>query len=513
MASVMDNDKRQKAEVAHLLEQVDDFRATNAASCLATFCSNNYPKFNLTTAETKNLNLSCTAICTYTLTQYSDFWSERSVRLDEKLRSPSAYWSYLINGLLTKDRNETLDEFSVLNVLCVLKRIQTHLHNKYYIEDVIRVIKALSDEFEQNRFVFTGNPHPIIYYKFLNILSDWREELIESKAISAEKISLQLNILQNAGKYELYRQIALYNADDKDLFDTIRLYYSFCIVRKHRNYSNEALVEYATRILFQNQLHTGLLPFGHIADNDFILSDGKIIQQEVLSASVISTFECLNDALSDDDVRNDLKKYYKNFKLTFDWASVRLRRAKDGQALGWYSEYNSLHSPESYVTAHILLFLKNYSLMLSEILGKKTPNLQKKHTIFISYSHKDSQRVANYLYDNLKKNGYSVFYDKVELEIGDELVEKLANNIDESEYFVMLMSPMYFKSGWCRKEMIQVLTKEAEAHRSIILPVMVKNVEVPSALLSKLYIKYNNRKPMGCVEAIIKKIEDDHRTV
>ena len=77
----------------------------------------------------------------------------------------------------------------------------------------------------------------------------------------------------------------------------------------------------------------------------------------------------------------------------------------------------------------------------------------KKYDVLISYAHQDGSEFAIWLADDLRANNLSVFLDKTDIMIGDELVDILTQGIHGSDYFVMLMTPKYFESGWCRKEM------------------------------------------------------------
>lgn len=167
----------------------------------------------------------------------------------------------------------------------------------------------------------------------------------------------------------MYRQLAFYQANDKTLFDVKRLIYSLLIVERKGRYSNNLVVDEALKTIFKEQFYTGLLPICHVVNNDFVIENHKIKQREVSAVPLLLSFECYNDMLSAENLKNNLRGYHERFRLAYDWAKKRLRKnpvnAKD--LLGWYPEYESTHEPESWVTSHILLFLKKYCEWISKL--------------------------------------------------------------------------------------------------------------------------------------------------
>ena len=169
----------------------------------------------------------------------------------------------------------------------------------------------------------------------------------------------------------MYRQIALYDAKDWSLFDVKRLVYSLLLANKQGRYSNNLIVERGLEIIFKAQLDTGLLPIGHVVDNDFVILDGVVKKQEVSASPLLSSYECFNDLLSNSEIRTSLKKYQTRLGLAYDWAFKRLRKdPKTGCIAGWYPEYESTHTPISWVTGHTLLFIKKYCELLSELISE-----------------------------------------------------------------------------------------------------------------------------------------------
>jgi hypothetical protein len=158
------------------------------------------------------------------------------------------------------------------------------------------------------------------------------------------------------------------------------LVYSLLIITKQRKYSNNMIVEKALEIIFEAQLATGLLPISHVVDNDFVMINAKIRRREVSAVPLVLSFECFTDLLSQSELREELKRYEPNFRLAYEWTKKRLRKDGD-KPLGWFPEYESTHTVESWVAGHVLLFLKNYCELLSELIGKKPVNVSQTKVI------------------------------------------------------------------------------------------------------------------------------------
>jgi hypothetical protein len=81
------------------------------------------------------------------------------------------------------------------------------------------------------------------------------------------------------------------------------------------------------------------------------------------------------------------------------------------------------------------------------------------HQIFLSYSQKDSH-TASQLVDALEKRGLRVWYDKGKLRIGDSFLRGIEKALEQSDYFILLLSPEYLKSQWTNFEMGVALTRK-----------------------------------------------------
>ena len=68
-------------------------------------------------------------------------------------------------------------------------------------------------------------------------------------------------------------------------------------------------------------------------------------------------------------------------------------------------------------------------------------------SIFLSHNH-DDKAFARRLAKDLQQAGIRVWFDEAELKIGDSLIEKIRQGIDEMEYVGVVLSPNSVESPW-----------------------------------------------------------------
>ncbi|MEE0936988.1 MAG: toll/interleukin-1 receptor domain-containing protein [Bacteroidales bacterium] len=96
--------------------------------------------------------------------------------------------------------------------------------------------------------------------------------------------------------------------------------------------------------------------------------------------------------------------------------------------------------------------------------------LGKNYDIFISYRRKDGKEIARLFNKMLKSKGYRCFLDYESLGTG-EFPEKIKEAIEDAPFFMMIMTPKYFKkvnskSSWVRREIDLALE-----NKKLIVPI------------------------------------------
>jgi hypothetical protein len=110
-------------------------------------------------------------------------------------------------------------------------------------------------------------------------------------------------------------------------------------------------------------------------------------------------------------------------------------------------------------------------------------------TVFISYSHKDSE-VADRLALDLRESEVPATYDKWLLRVGDSIIEKIATAVSDSDSVIALLSSASVESNWVKKELSLAMTGELKTRNVKVLPAVLDDCELPPMLADKLYADF-----------------------
>jgi TIR domain len=74
---------------------------------------------------------------------------------------------------------------------------------------------------------------------------------------------------------------------------------------------------------------------------------------------------------------------------------------------------------------------------------------------------------------------HNVWLDKWELSVGDSLIDKIQDALTESSAILIILSRNSVTSNWCRKELNAGLIRELEEKKSILIPCVIDDCELP----------------------------------
>ncbi|KJU84778.1 Toll-Interleukin receptor domain protein [Candidatus Magnetobacterium bavaricum] len=109
--------------------------------------------------------------------------------------------------------------------------------------------------------------------------------------------------------------------------------------------------------------------------------------------------------------------------------------------------------------------------------------------IFISHSSIDKSEIAIPLFNHLKKD-HTVWYDSDQIRISDNIPTKIAEGLDNSDYFVLLISEDYNRSGYCRMEQNAIFHQYAGNTEKRPLIIRINNANIDIMLESFRRIDY-----------------------
>jgi hypothetical protein len=112
------------------------------------------------------------------------------------------------------------------------------------------------------------------------------------------------------------------------------------------------------------------------------------------------------------------------------------------------------------------------------------------HTsIFLSHNKADKP-FARRLATDLEHQGIRYWLDEAEIKVGDSLIEKIRDGIDNMAYVAVILSPDSVASGWVQREVDVAMNQEIQGRRVKVLPVMYRECALPGFLLGKRYADF-----------------------
>ena len=101
---------------------------------------------------------------------------------------------------------------------------------------------------------------------------------------------------------------------------------------------------------------------------------------------------------------------------------------------------------------------------------------------FISHASEDKSRFVEGFATKLRQNGVDAWYDDWEIQLGDNLVEKIFDQgIGKAEIFIVVLSTHSVGKPWVREELDSGVVGRIEK-RFRLIPVVIDNCDVPTAL-------------------------------
>jgi hypothetical protein len=94
------------------------------------------------------------------------------------------------------------------------------------------------------------------------------------------------------------------------------------------------------------------------------------------------------------------------------------------------------------------------------------------YDVFISHASEDKEEFVRPLAEQLQRRGLKVWYDELELTIGDSLRGKIDHGLARSAFGVVVISRSFIAKQWPKAELDGLFAMEMSGGRKIILPVV-----------------------------------------
>jgi hypothetical protein len=113
--------------------------------------------------------------------------------------------------------------------------------------------------------------------------------------------------------------------------------------------------------------------------------------------------------------------------------------------------------------------------------------------IFLSHNSADKPFVRRLAVD-LDAQGIDCWIDEAEIKVGESLIEKICEGLDNAAYVAVILSPASVVSRWVQKEVDVAMNQEIQGRRVKILPIMYRACEVPGFLIGKKYANFTSEE-------------------
>jgi hypothetical protein len=119
-----------------------------------------------------------------------------------------------------------------------------------------------------------------------------------------------------------------------------------------------------------------------------------------------------------------------------------------------------------------------------------------KSRVFVSHSSRDKPFVRK-LVTELKKHGLNVWFDEIEIRVGDSIPTKISEGLKDTDYLIAVLSQASVSSRWVQQELNSVLMNQSSGERGIVLPVLMEDCELPMLLKDRLYADFRHNFESG----------------
>lgn len=106
--------------------------------------------------------------------------------------------------------------------------------------------------------------------------------------------------------------------------------------------------------------------------------------------------------------------------------------------------------------------------------------------VFISHSSND-KKFIRLLKSCLNENDIDTWFDEDELMLGDSLLKKLEEALNESSHFVIILSKASVNSDWVKFELKRAVNNQKSGLFSKIIPIKYRECDVPEVLSELVY--------------------------
>lgn len=121
--------------------------------------------------------------------------------------------------------------------------------------------------------------------------------------------------------------------------------------------------------------------------------------------------------------------------------------------------------------------------------------------VFVSHSSADKPFVDRLVAD-LAAREVPVWYDKLDIRIGDSVPGSINKGLTDSKYFLIILSKSSVGSRWVQEELNAALMQQVARGGTFILPVLIEDCDVPPLLQHRRYADFRSDYEFGLTDLL-----------
>lgn len=129
----------------------------------------------------------------------------------------------------------------------------------------------------------------------------------------------------------------------------------------------------------------------------------------------------------------------------------------------------SIQSVFTWLRKYLKADIENIETNLDKIISGRD--------IFLCHASEDKEKYIRPLYEELSRNGISVWYDEGEIIWGDSITEKIQEGIKLSRFAIICFSKNFLNKNWANAEFRNTYQRQQTEGRKVILPLIINSKE------------------------------------
>ena len=123
------------------------------------------------------------------------------------------------------------------------------------------------------------------------------------------------------------------------------------------------------------------------------------------------------------------------------------------------------------------------------------------HDVFLSYNHKDKERVRR-LAERLKQSGLRVWFDEWSVRPGEIISLKVDEGLEQSRVLVLCISPNALASNWVALERSTAIHRDPSNEGRRFIPLLLSDSDLPDTLQRYKYVDFRQETDAAFAELV-----------